>query len=434
MQISLCFLVSSSQLTSQKKLAAVLIDHILYVASPGTSGSSLVSLFFPHILALTRTYPIPVAQFFNEKLTLMHKNLKRGLSQGSLKPESKTWPGTAELSLLRIIGLIWPTSDLHHTVVSPTRLIVGAYLGLCRVRTLRDIASGLYLSTLILQFEAISKRFVPEATNFVTNVVLHLAPHGYEEVDDLPGSFPAPDFKSGLCKKLTISGKARKKVDTRKPDLFGLMNAEVEDEQAKTDLLSLAFELLGKYADLYKGIEGFIELFEPILCILEHVEVKKLFGTHKVRSHLFDLIFPLYRTIQTQLPRITDSIQRLLKFSRQSRRPLLLQAHKPIPIPTYIPKFETTTSNYLRQRDPDHEKNQVAKLRAQYKQERKGAIRELRKDAKFLAGVEQKKQIEKDRGYNERMRRVFGSIEDERAEEKRMEKVKAKEKRRAGRK
>jgi len=73
-------------------------------------------------------------------------------------------------------------------------------------------------------------------------------------------------------------------------------------------------------------------------------------------------------------------------------------------------------------------------LRAQYKQERKGAIRELRKDAKFLAGVEQKKQIEKDRGYNERMRRVFGSIEDERAEEKKMEKQKAKEKRRAGRK
>ena len=107
--------------------------------------------------------------------------------------------------------------------------------------------------------------------------------------------------------------------------------------------------------------------------------------------------------------------------------------YKPIPIPTYIPKFDTTTSSYFHRRDPDHEKNEAAKVRAQYKQERKGAIRELRKDAKFLAGVEQRKQIEKDRAYNERMRRVFGSIEDERAEEKRMEKVKAKEKRRAGR-
>lgn len=111
-----------------------------------------------------------------------------------------------------------------------------------------------------------------------------------------------------------------------------------------------------------------------------------------------------------------------------------MQAHKPIPIPTYIPKFETTSSNYLRRQDPDHEKNQASKLRNQYKQERKGAIRELRKDARFLAGVEQKKQTEKDRAYNERMRRVFGSIEGERAEEKKMEREKAKDKRRAGRK
>lgn len=137
---------------------------------------------------------------------------------------------------------------------------------------------------------------------------------------------------------------------------------------------------------------------------------------------------------QVQLAKLTDSLQRLLKFSRQARQPLRLQAHKPIPIPTYIPKFETTSSNYLRRQDPDHEKNEAAKLRNQYKQEKKGAIRELRKDARFLAGVEQKKQIEKDRAYNERMKRVFGSIEGERAEQKAMEREKSKEKRRAGRK
>lgn len=139
-------------------------------------------------------------------------------------------------------------------------------------------------------------------------------------------------------------------------------------------------------------------------------------------------------SFQTRLSQLTDAVQRLLKFSHQARKPLRLQAHKPIPIPTYIPKFETSNSNYLRRQDPDHEKNQEAKLRNQYKQERKGAIRELRKDARFLAGVEQKKQIEKDRVYNESMRRVFGSIEGERAEEKKMEREKAKDKRRSGRK
>lgn len=135
-----------------------------------------------------------------------------------------------------------------------------------------------------------------------------------------------------------------------------------------------------------------------------------------------------------RLASIKDTLARLLKFSHQARRPLALQAHKPIPIPTYIPRFEQSSSNYLRNRDPDHERNEAAKLRTQYKQERKGAIRELRKDARFLAAEQQKKQKEKDKTYNDSMKRVFGSLESERAEEKVMEKEKMREKKRSGRK
>jgi nucleolar protein 14 len=51
-----------------------------------------------------------------------------------------------------------------------------------------------------------------------------------------------------------------------------------------------------------------------------------------------------------------------------------------------------------------------------------------------LAGVEQERQREKDKSYHERMKKVFGNIEVERAEEKAMEREKAREKRRAGRK
>ncbi|CAA7258546.1 unnamed protein product [Cyclocybe aegerita] len=400
-----------------QNLVTVLIDHILYISSPPTPRYSLISSLFPHLLAITRAYPIPAAQHFNEKLLLMHKNLKRGISRGSLSPETKTWPGSSELSLFRVIGLIWPTSDLNHAVVSPTRILLGAYLSLCRVRSLQDIACGLFVSTLFLQYETLSKRLVPEAINFLVNAVLHLAPHGYEDVASIPGSFPSPDFKSELCRPLSMKAKAIKYLVSRKAELSSLMNADDDDEQAKADLLSLSFDLLGLYADLYKGIEGFIELYEPILAILDAIETKYLLEQHN-----------------TRLSKLTDSLRRLLKFFHQARKPLLLQAHKPIPIPTYIPKFETSNSSYLRRQDPDHEKNQTAKLRNQYKQEKKGAIRELRKDARFLASVEQKKQVEKDRAYNERMRRVFGSIEGERAEEKAMEREKSKEKRRAGRK
>jgi nucleolar protein 14 len=108
--------------------------------------------------------------------------------------------------------------------------------------------------------------------------------------------------------------------------------------------------------------------------------------------------------------------------------------HKPIPIPSYVPKFDSHSSSYLRNRDPDYERNEAAKLRRQYKQEKRGAIRELRKDAKFLAGVQEKEQQEKDQKYNERIKKAIASIEPERAEEKAMLREKARDKRRAGKK
>ena len=119
----------------------------------------------------------------------------------------------------------------------------------------------------------------------------------------------------------------------------------------------------------------------------------------------------------------------MLKFAHQSRRPLLLQAHKPIPIATYIPKFDESYS-YRKNNDPDHERNADSKLRAQYRQERKGAMRELRKDNKFLAAEQRKRQDEKDAAYKARMSKVEGALGSERHEQKLMEKEKMREKRR----
>lgn len=217
----------------------------------------------------------------------MHKNLKRGLSKGPLEPDSKTWPGLAELSVLRVIPQLWPSSDLNHAVISPTRVLMGSYLGLCRVRSLGDIASGLFICTLWLQYEALSKRLVPEAVNFLVNAVLHVAPHSFKSVQSLPGAFPSPDFQSELCKSLRMQ-KSKKPADVQPPNLPELLDAASDDEQAKADLLGLSLNLLGRFADFYKGLEGFIELFEPIETVLQGINAKRLGQKIQVRSIIAD--------------------------------------------------------------------------------------------------------------------------------------------------
>ncbi|KAF8450247.1 nucleolar protein 14 [Boletus edulis BED1] len=392
-----------------QNLARVLIDHILYIASPPSPRMKLLSDLVPHLFALCRSYPAESAEYFVEKLSLMHKNLKRGLATGALEPEARTWPGLSELAFLRVTGIIWPTSDMRHPVISPARLLMGAYLGLCRVRSFADVTKGLFLSSLFLQYEVLSKRFVPEAINFVMNATLHLAPHAFTSARSLPGVFPCPDLRSASCEPLTIDKSKAKGLRFRKADLVHM--------QSKIDALGLALGLLERFADMYKSLDGFIELYEPIQLILSKLECGRL-----------------SEDIQSRVSSLQDKIARLLKFALQSRKPLLLQAHKPIPISSYIPKFETNSSSYLRRQDPDRERNEAAKLRHQVKQERKGAVRELRKDAKFIAAVEHNKQMEKDRVYKERMNKAFSSLEGERAEQKAMEREKGREKRRAGRK
>jgi nucleolar protein 14 len=81
--------------------------------------------------------------------------------------------------------------------------------------------------------------------------------------------------------------------------------------------------------------------------------------------------------------------------------------------------------------DPEAE---TRKLKAMYKTEKKAAVKELRKDNRFLAAEKARRQNEKDSEYNERMARTVGVISSERAEQKQMQRMKSIAKLRAGKK
>jgi len=116
-------------------------------------------------------------------------------------------------------------------------------------------------------------------------------------------------------------------------------------------------------------------------------------------------------------------LRRLQKFSKRNRKPLELQLHKPIPIPTYIPKFQENFS-IDKHYDPDRERAKINKLKSQYKREHKGAIRELRKDSQFIARQHIAEVKEKDAVYKKKINKIKGTLEDEQSEKKAYEKAK----------
>lgn len=99
-----------------------------------------------------------------------------------------------------------------------------------------------------------------------------------------------------------------------------------------------------------------------------------------------------------------------MQISRLSRRPLELHHHRPLAIRTYIPKFEDSfdpNKHY----DPDRERAELAKLKKEHKRERKGALRELRKDNAFMARENLRVKKEKDAAYEKKYKRLVAEIQ-----------------------
>lgn len=62
-----------------------------------------------------------------------------------------------------------------------------------RIRSLSDMTSCLFLSTVFLQYEQLSKRFMPETINLLVNTAFIWL--RIDSRSSLPSSFSAPDFR-----------------------------------------------------------------------------------------------------------------------------------------------------------------------------------------------------------------------------------------------
>ncbi|KAL0219773.1 hypothetical protein P9112_005426 [Eukaryota sp. TZLM1-RC] len=114
--------------------------------------------------------------------------------------------------------------------------------------------------------------------------------------------------------------------------------------------------------------------------------------------------------------------------SIQLRLPLKFQAHKPIPIRQYKPSFSIDFDPELKgSLDVDQNRRESKRLEHVYKNEHRGAVREVRKDFQYVA--QQKKltrKLQKQKAEEGR-KRLFSQLEQEAAEYNKLDKDIAKE-------
>ncbi|KAI3488771.1 hypothetical protein L1887_47112 [Cichorium endivia] len=330
-------------------LIGVLIDHALHWAGQAQAHQAatgekhklafaIVNSLIPHIFSLSQSYPATAAEHFVGKLALMQRNLSRGLAKGPTDADARTWPGLAELTLLRP--------------------------GLAKVRA------------------------------------------AAEEY-----GIPTPDVDAAHSQHLRLEDDSAVEAAQQPVDLPSLITAKKQDADAhqRAELLSVALALTADFSRLYAGSTSYVELFTPLSVLIS-------------------------TSASTSGSTVGATLVRQLKMALSSRRFLRLQAHRAIAIASHVPKFDQQGYNPDRKSalDPDVERVQIQKMKALIKKERKGAIRELRRDNQFIAEVRRQEQADEDSSYKNKINKIMSTLQVERSEQKQLERAKANIKRRAG--
>jgi nucleolar protein 14 len=373
---------------NKERLTNFSIALVDFIASPWDAKNSpdfaVLENIIRHIHSLSKSYALEISNQFRQHLQEIAES--RPLA---LQP--------SDLILLTAIGSIFPTSDHFHQVVTPAMLTMGRYLGQKVPQKLSDYATGMYVSILALQYQEFSKRYAPEILNFCLNTMLALAPMAAESP---AGNFPIHTPPNGMrtsgaqaaaLRRLSFEDCVTSDLDSKKTNVL------------KVSILDTSAQICGVAADIWTGKSSFQETFTQAVSVLAHLQAKAN------RKHIPMALVDRLEKVQVKLDRMNG-------LAQISRRPLLLHNHRPLAIKTFIPKFEETydpDKHY----DPDRDRAELAKLQKDHKRERKGALRELRKDTRFMAREKLRIKKMKDEAYEKKYKRLVAEIQSEEGKE-----------------
>uniref|UniRef100_A0A8C1U325 NOP14 nucleolar protein homolog (yeast) n=1 Tax=Cyprinus carpio TaxID=7962 RepID=A0A8C1U325_CYPCA len=181
---------------------------------------------------------------------------------------------------------------------------------------------------------------------------------------------PFMTFKSLLCEQVLYSNKQACPVTSSLLRLLCLC--------FRLSLIDSCLDLVKRCTWLYKDLPSYAHIFQPIRALL--------------LKHLPDL----HREILDAIPE---------KPSQHA--PLVFKKKKPIPLKLFTPKI---VLDYGKKRGNTKEEKERERLKHKYKREFKGALREIRKDTRFLAREKLSDVMSRDAERKRKVKELYGSL------------------------
>ncbi|CAI5737604.1 unnamed protein product [Hyaloperonospora brassicae] len=350
--------------SKMKTFFAVLVRQFLLFAARYAAHKHDLDSLATTMYTLAQQMGDSAGVVVRQVLAQLHKRLHKRTS-------TCAWPSLAELLLLKALTRIFPTSDLRHNVTSPIETLLGESLARGAVPSPHEAVQALFAASLSLDMTRAKERFVPELVTFLTRLLraIVVAPAS----DDPHERHPSHWLRRDVLEHPTASTATRLSLATASST-----SASASGGRVLTSLLKLLELSSAQYAHL----PSFDELFYPLYLLL-HALAQQLDSVWPARGRDTSLSSTLHEVIEALHARLAHCWAR--------RRPLCLQQFAPRVLPTFAPQFD---ANYTVRKDKLAPKDaaQRQQLQRQVKRARKGAARELRRDADFLAREKQREE------------------------------------------
>ena len=349
-------------------------------------------------------------------------------SQELEKPDVPVGSTPFTLIVSSIFSKIFPSSDFRHPVCSPLAL----YLANCitmPIEDLRTIAVGIFRSSILVDMSKETHRYCGELITFVTNIL---------------GMTCKGNVKKSPKKKRKQSDIETEEAAARHEAYLAPLRAEKRDNS-----------ILSQFMPLIPRKDDSILLFnkgEKAASFSSKCAEFSIFCTSEISQNnatRHGIILSLYRLavdaitcycggsdsdflpsalgpLQETLQNISTSngawlqkskhvasvhkqlqsmVDEKIRDAESNRMHLMLQSHRPIPIPLYPPKVTEFEED---------EKDERKALKAEYRAERKKAIRQLRADNRYLNQQKQQERSREMERKEETLKNVMAELQDQR--------------------
>ncbi|GMM34641.1 snoRNA-binding rRNA-processing protein [Saccharomycopsis crataegensis] len=367
---------------NKEKLAQftkVVIEHILYLSDSDFAKKDYEKYvetqeqLIKIVKKLSPKFFVAITEACREHLTDIEARFA-----AHLENDNVDFLKVSDMMFYTLVGILFSTSDHYHLVVTPAIITACMTINQMKLDSAKKMFYGLFISNLMVRYQRIAKRYIPEVSAFLEQAMCVFA----REIDVSVLTVPEIEFKLSLKDDITES-------DIKLAQEMSI--SQLNDDNIDANLMLVkTIQVIDENLDIWKGKTAFIEIIKPFNMLLSKLPIESDCA------------------LGTKAKNLTDRINNAKKFA--DHKPLLLQSHKPIAIATYAPKFEENYNPEKKSYDPDAGRQEISKLKAQIKKEKKITIKELRKDNKFVAREKIKETKTKYEEYHRKMVSIVNSI------------------------